>query len=240
VTNRDLSNIQGATIWVIDDESSLVDAIEHLVVDAGFEFRGFTNPVEALAALADERPDIFIIDLNMPQMSGVELIQKLRGSVETADTPILVLTAMTSEGALLNAYKAGADDVVRKPFGVSELIARINWQLNRSIQVLRLRGQSDDYQRLSALAHSLSQDDSLPGVLRTLIDMLRQALPISHCMVYLVHEETGDLHRTLPADPSRSEGSPNTVLDLRSMPEVATSLAGRRPLHLQNQETQGS
>jgi PAS domain S-box-containing protein len=237
VTNRDLNNIQGATIWVIDDESNLVDAIEHLVVDAGFEFRGFTNPVEALEALADEQPDIFIVDLNMPQMSGVELIQKLRGAAETVDTPILVLTAMTSEGALINAYKAGADDVVRKPFGVSELIARINWQLNRSIQVSRLRSQSDDYQRLSALAQSLSQDDSLPGVLRTLIDMLRQALPISHCMVYLVHEETGDLHRALPADPSRSEGSPNMVLDLRSMPEVATSLAGRRPLHLKHEGT---
>ncbi len=224
-------------IWVVDDERGLVDAIELLVIDAGFEFRGFTNPLTALEALANETPDIFIIDLNMPQMSGVELIQQLRSSSKTADTPVLVLTAMTSEGALINAYKAGADDVVRKPFGIAELLTRINWQLNRSIQVARLRQQNDDYQRLSALAQSLSQDDSLPSVLRTLIDMLRQALPISHCLVYLVHEETGDLHRALPTDPSRSEGSPNMVFDLRSMPELATALAGRRALHLQHDET---
>ena len=100
MTNRDLSNIQGAKIWVVDDERGLVDAIELLVLDAGFAFQGFTNPVTALAALADDTPDIFIIDLNMPQMSGVELIQKLRALPNTADTPVLVLTAMTSEGMI--------------------------------------------------------------------------------------------------------------------------------------------
>ncbi|MEZ4459764.1 MAG: response regulator [bacterium] len=227
----------GATIWVIDDEASLVDAVHILITDIGYDFRGFTSPVDALDALQTECPDLFIVDLNMPQMTGVELIQKLRAHDKAAAVPILVLTAMASEGSLLNAYKAGADDVVRKPFGVSELIVRINWQLAHKRQMMQLKRQNDDYQRLTALAQSLSQDESLPGVLRTLIDVLRATLPISRCLVYLVHAETGDLHRALPADPSRSEGSPHSVLDLRPLRDVADALAGRRPIHLENDAT---
>lgn len=221
-----------ACIWVVDDEVSLVEAIEHLLLSSGYKFRGFTNPVEALHAVESESPDLFLIDLNMPRMTGSELIQQLRAREQFATTPIVVLTAMSSESALLNAFKAGADDVVRKPFGVSELVARINWQLARARHTAQLQQQTEDYARLTNLAHALAQDESLPGALRTLIDMLRQALPISRCLVYLLDQDSGDLHRALPADPSRSEGSPHAVLDLRAMPELAESIAARKPLHL--------
>lgn len=232
-----MNSSQGAMIWVVDDERDLVDAIEHLVLDSGYRFAGFTNPLDVLGRIDQEQPELFIIDLNMPQMSGVELIQKLRAHPKAASVPVLVLTAMVSEGSLLNAYKAGADDVIRKPFGVSELVVRLNWQLARAREVAQLRKQSDDYQRLTELSQLLAQDESLPGVLRTLIDLLRASLAISRCLVYLVDAETGDLHRALPTDPSRSEGSPNPILDLRAAPEVAEALAGRRPIHFQHEAT---
>lgn len=227
----------GAKIWVVDDEISLIEAIEHLLVTSGYRFRGFTDPVAALEAAADETPDLFLIDLNMPRMTGSELIQQLRAMEPFATTPIVVLTAMSSEGALLNAFKAGADDVVRKPFGVSELVARINWQLARARHTAQLKQQNEDYARLTSLAQALAQDESLPSVLRTLIDMLRQALPISRCLVYLLDENSGDLHRALPTDPSRSEGSPHAVLNLRAMGELAEAVAARRPLHTDHAAT---
>jgi len=224
-------------IWIVDDEVELIGAVGGLLEDAGFLCQGFSDPRDVGGALDEVTPDLLLIDLNMPHIPGVELIRNLRERPSTGEVPIIVLTALSSEGALLNAFEAGADDVVRKPFSASELLARLNWQLTRTAQLRELRRENEDLFLMTQFAKVMSQDDSLPSILRTLIDMVRTGLRVAHCSVYLVDEASGDLHRALPADPSRSEGSPNMVLDLRDMPEVSESLLERKPVLLGREET---
>lgn len=224
-------------VWIVDDEPDLIDAVGGLLSDAGFECRGIGDPREVARALDEHVPDLLVVDLNMPHISGAELIRDLRTRATTRDVPILVLTALSSESSLLNAFEAGADDVVRKPFSTSEFLARINWQLTRTARLRELKRENEDLFLMTQFAKVMSQDDSLPSILRTLVDMVRSSLDVAHCSVYLVHEASGDLHRALPAEPSRSEGSPNMVLDLRSLPEVSDRLIERQPVRLGSEAT---
>lgn len=223
-------------IWAVDDEESLLMAIGELLRETDFEYRSFVDPREVIPALDEGIPDLILVDLNMPRITGTELIKALRNS-SAADVPVMVLTALSSEGALLNAFKAGADDVVRKPFSFSELLARISWQIERAQQIRALRRKNSDLRILTELAKTMSQEDSLGNVLRVLVDSMRRALSVARCGVYLVDEESGELHRALPSDPSRAEGSPNLSLDYRNIEALAKGLASRRPVLLGQEET---
>lgn len=227
-----------AEIWVVDDESDVVHSVGALLEDAGYDFRGFVDPRSAHSALDETGPpDLVILDLNMPQMTGVEWLRALRSRPDGQLTPVLVVTAMSSESSTLNALEAGADDVLRKPVSVAELMARINGHLNRSGRLSALRQENADLVLLTELAQALGEETELPDVLRTLIDGLRRALDIDVAAFYLLDQASGDLHRALPADPSRSEGSPNVRLDLRNLPHVADQLAAREPALLDVTQT---
>lgn len=223
-----------AEIWVVDDEGDVVHSIGGLLEDAGYRFRGFTDPRAAMTALKETGPpDLVILDLNMPHMTGVEWLRALRHRVDGQLTPVLVVTALGTESSVLNALEAGADDVMRKPVSVAELLARISSQLRRSGRLAALRQENADLVLLTELAKALGEETRLPDILRTLIDGLRRALQVETAAFYLLDKPTGDLHRALPADPSRSEGSPNVRLDLRGLPYVADRLAAREPALLE-------
>lgn len=230
--------MEKAKIWAVDDEESLLSAIGELLMDSGFDFRGFTDPRNVVPALHAGLPDLLLVDLNMPHLTGAELIALIRREFRDHRVPVIVLTALSSESALLNAFKAGADDVVRKPFSFGEMLARIQWQLERVAQLDSLKQQNEDMRMLMRLAQTMSQDDSLPAVLRMLIESMRHTLNVARCSVYLVHEESGELHRALPADPSQAEGSPNMRLDLRGSATITEGLLARRPVYLGTPETQ--
>lgn len=226
-----------AQIWTIDDEPDVVASMGGVLEDAGFRYRGFTDPREVLRALEDvEAPDLFIVDLNMPHMTGAEVIRELRARSELMTTPIIVVTALSSESSTLNALEAGADDVLRKPVSTAELLARISGQLSRSERLAQLRRQNRDLKLVTELAKVLSQETQLPDILRALVDGLRSALNVERAAIYLRHE-SGELHRALPADPSRSEGSPNIRLDVGRVPAVREALDARRAALLDADQT---
>lgn len=227
-----------ARIWVVDDEHDIIDAMRGLLEDAGFEFRGFVDPRAALGALeVDGEPDLLLLDLNMPHVTGLEFLRLMRARQASALTPVVVVTALTSESSVLNAFEAGADDVIRKPASTAELLARINAQLARSDRLTQLRRQNRDLKLLTELAHVFSQETELPEILRTLIDGLRTSLSVQIAAIYLLERGSGDLHRALPAEPTRSEGAPNITLDLRDLQRVADVLAAREPALLGVAET---
>jgi PAS domain S-box-containing protein len=217
-------------IWLIDDEPDLVTVLVTILEDAGYGVRGFHDPREALAALETEAaPDLFLVDLNMPHLTGAELIRILRKRPALNTTPVIVITAMSTESSVINAFEAGADDVVQKPVGTPELLARINAQLARNERLSELRQENRDLKLVTELAQLLSQETQLPDILRTLIDGLRTALDVAQAAIYILEPTSGELHRALPAEPTRSEASPNTTLDLRDLPGAADQLAAREP-----------
>jgi two-component system KDP operon response regulator KdpE len=114
---------------VVDDEPQIVRALKIILRDAGFEVLQAGSVEEALDAAALRPPAAAIIDLMLPDGSGVDLCRRLR---EWTQVPILVLSAVGDEDAKVEALEAGADDYVTKPFAPRELVARLAAALRRA------------------------------------------------------------------------------------------------------------
>ncbi|MGH8322444.1 MAG: response regulator, partial [Steroidobacteraceae bacterium] len=99
---------------------------------AGFEVREAEDCRTARAAVADQRPDLVLIDWMLPDMSGLELTRALKRDRETRELPVIMLTARAEEGDKVAGLEGGADDYVTKPFSLEEVIARIRAVLRRT------------------------------------------------------------------------------------------------------------
>ncbi len=117
-----------ATILVVDDDPHILLALRIALQARGYVVRAVPNGPSALAAAQDVLPDAVVVDLAMPRMDGVEVIERLRVWTRV---PIIVLSAHTDEANKVRALDAGADDYIDKPFGNEELLARIRSALRR-------------------------------------------------------------------------------------------------------------
>jgi two-component system KDP operon response regulator KdpE len=120
---------KGLVILVVDDEPQILRVMRAGLPPRGFEVRTASGGQEALEEIRKETPDLVILDLVMPEMSGLEVCQRIR---EFTSIPIIVLSAKGSESDKVAALDAGADDYVTKPFGMNELLARVRAVLRRS------------------------------------------------------------------------------------------------------------
>jgi two-component system KDP operon response regulator KdpE len=120
---------EAARILVVDDEPQLVRALAVNLRALGYRVDAAATGEEALQKAAAHRPDAVILDLGLPGIDGVEVIEGLRG---WSQVPIIVLSVRESERDKIRALEAGADDYVTKPFGMGELIARLRAALRRA------------------------------------------------------------------------------------------------------------
>ncbi|MGD9896561.1 MAG: response regulator [Candidatus Methylacidiphilaceae bacterium] len=120
-----------ARLVVIDDEPQ-IRRLLHLALEShGYRAVEAINGQEGVLAVAQSRPEAVVVDLLLPDMSGVEVIRRIR---EWSDVPILVLSALGQEKEKVSALDAGADDYLTKPFGIEELLARIRVMLRRALR----------------------------------------------------------------------------------------------------------
>jgi two-component system KDP operon response regulator KdpE len=115
-------------VLVVDDDKTLIQFLVDYLSDEGFEVISADRGTKALRLFFDERPDIVVLDVMMPGMDGWEVCARLR---ELADTPVILLTAKTSEADKLRGFRLGVDDYVTKPFSLAELTARVRAVLGR-------------------------------------------------------------------------------------------------------------
>ena len=117
-------------ILVVDDEPSVRDLISDALNLAGYSSISAAHGLEALTKLRENHIDLMILDINMPNMDGYEVLQRMRE--QGSRTPVIVLTARLDREDTKRAFELGADDFVRKPFGIEELTLRVNAILKRS------------------------------------------------------------------------------------------------------------
>jgi two-component system, OmpR family, KDP operon response regulator KdpE len=119
---------EGARVLVVDDEPHIVRGLKVILRKAGYQVEAAETKQEALDALSVRPPDAMVLDLVLPDGSGVDVCADTR---RWTDLPIIVLSAVGDEGEKVRALDAGADDYVTKPFGVDELLARLRAALRR-------------------------------------------------------------------------------------------------------------
>jgi two-component system KDP operon response regulator KdpE len=120
--------MSGARVLIVDDEDQLRRAIRLSLQGQGFEVREAHAGADGLIAFDNFKPDVMLLDLMLPDMSGVDVCRQIR---QRYQTPIIVLSVIGSERTKVQALNEGADDYVTKPFGMNELVARIRVALRR-------------------------------------------------------------------------------------------------------------
>jgi two-component system KDP operon response regulator KdpE len=116
-------------ILVVDDEPQITRVLRTTLSSQGYDIRVANDGETALEIMKDWTPDLVITDLAMPRMDGLELCKRIRSS---AEMPIIVLSVKDQERTKVQALDTGADDYVTKPFGISELLARVRANLRRA------------------------------------------------------------------------------------------------------------
>jgi two-component system, OmpR family, KDP operon response regulator KdpE len=118
----------GATILVVDDEPQIRRVMRSTLSTHGYVITEATNGEDAIESALKNRPDLVLLDVNMPGIGGIEACREIRRG---SDAPIIMLTVRNAERDKVAALDAGADDYVVKPFGIEELLARIRAALRR-------------------------------------------------------------------------------------------------------------
>lgn len=122
----------GERILVVEDESAIVDIVCRALRRHGYETESAGDGDAALDKAATLRPDLVILDLMLPKMDGWEVCRRLRAMPETASTPVIMLTARRDERDIIEGLEIGADDYIKKPFSLAELVARVRALLRRT------------------------------------------------------------------------------------------------------------
>ena len=118
-------------ILVVEDDPDIAELVEHHLSRAGFSTSVVGTGTDALAQIR-QRPDLVVLDLMLPGLSGFEICRMMRSDPQTASVPIIMLTARAEEEARVQGLELGADDYVTKPFSPRELVARLRAVLRRT------------------------------------------------------------------------------------------------------------
>lgn len=169
-------------ILIVDDVMSNVLLLKVLLTNEKFAIATASNGTQALAQVDKEHPDLVLLDVMMPDMSGFDVAQKLKANPATKDIPIIFLTALNSTADIVKGFQVGANDFISKPFNKEELITRVYHQIslvaaNRTIarQNLELQHTVEGRDKLySVIAHDLR---SPIGSIKMVLNMLILNLP---------------------------------------------------------------
>lgn len=119
-------------IYCVDDDNTIRDIEVYTLEQTGFSAVGFADGKALFDALEKEIPELIVLDIMLPETDGIEILKKLRSDAKYKDIPVIMATAKGTEMDKISGLNLGADDYLVKPFGVMEMVARINAVLRRT------------------------------------------------------------------------------------------------------------
>ena len=131
--------LSAAEVVVVEDDPVILNTLAYNLSRQGFGVQKATNGTEALKLVRKHRPDLILLDVMLPGESGIRVCERIRE--EDREVVIIMITAKDAEEDKVKGFEAGADDYVTKPFGMKELVARINANLKRSTALQGTRGR---------------------------------------------------------------------------------------------------
>lgn len=169
-------------ILIVDDVMSNVLLLKVLLTNEKFAIATASNGRQALEQVEKENPDLVLLDVMMPDMSGFEVAQHLKSNPNTADIPIIFLTVLNSTADIVKGFQVGANDFISKPFNKEELIIRVTHQISLVAAKRLILSKTEELQRTiagrdklySVIAHDLR---SPMGSIKMVLNMLILNLP---------------------------------------------------------------
>lgn len=121
-------------ILAVDDEPDILELVRYTLAQEGFDVQTATNGAEAISQIALGRLDLVVLDLMLPDQSGIEICRKIRKNQDWAHLPIIMLTARSEDLDRIVGFEVGADDYLTKPFNPRELVLRVKAIMRRSLK----------------------------------------------------------------------------------------------------------
>ena len=118
-------------IFCVEDDTNIRELIEYTLVSTGFDVKAFECGKDFFDAIKHTKPSLVLLDIMLPDADGVDILKTIRQTPDTADTPVIMLTAKSERMDKIKGLDSGADDYITKPFDVLELISRIKAVLRR-------------------------------------------------------------------------------------------------------------
>ncbi len=233
--SRSMSKTARATVLVVDDEAEICDLVSYNLAREGYRVVQEHDGEAGLNRVFKSAPDLLILDLLLPKMSGLEVLGAIRGEPRTRGLPVLVLTARGTEMDKLVGFERGADDYLTKPFSPKELVARVQAILRRTrgeqaLAPMKIGPFQFDSERHQVLLHN-RELDLTPTEYRLLEYLLQkpgrvfsreQLLDKVWGLGYFGETRTVDVHvRRLRAKLGRDAGLIRTVTGVGYAAEIS-------------------
>ncbi|MBB4636119.1 diguanylate cyclase [Longimicrobium terrae] len=219
-----------ATVFVADDNPSILQGLDRALKVTGYHVRTATSGrgvLKLLEEAADQVPDLLLLDVMMPEMTGLEVLRTLRLNPRWVDIPVVLITA-TNDGALpVSALRDGAVDFLTKPFRLDELLARVERHVVRNQELKRAREQARMRLQAIDLIRELNRVVTAEEMFHLVTSRTSEILGVGRCSVLVVHEGEQVVRVAASSEKELTEG---LELDLSLYPEVREALQTRRPV----------
>ncbi|HEX7124702.1 MAG TPA: response regulator, partial [Thermodesulfobacteriota bacterium] len=203
-------------VLIVDDDESTVEVLKRFLLTKGFETVEAKDGQSAIDLAKRIRPDLILLDIMMPDLSGDVVCKALKDDPETAAVPVIMTTAKREREDLINGLDVGADDYVRKPFDVYELLARIKAHLR--VRDLYRKLEASHVAALVDFLHTLPRGAGVPAVLEATLGRLGRTFDVAHGAVVLL--EGADRERGVVVAASADGRLVPGEIELAALPEV--------------------
>ncbi len=150
-----MADTRSKRILIVDDEPDVTELVSYQLRAKGFAVEALNNPTQSIARIRSFQPDLVILDVMMPEISGIQICRMLRADPKTKTIPVVFLTARAEEADRVLGLEVGGDDYICKPFSVKELILRVQGLLRRASGA---EGADDQPKRLEIGAIALDSE----------------------------------------------------------------------------------
>jgi two-component system cell cycle response regulator len=230
-----------AKIMVADDDQTLLKTLVYILKGQGHDVVPVEGGERLIEALRAERPDLLMLDIMMPRVDGLQLLERIRSDPDYETLPVLMISSMPPEEATTRSLGLGADDFIPKPFRVRELLARVDARLraSRTLRAAKVEAQArTDEARVRAemldILHEITDSLKPDEIYHILARRVARVLGLSKCSMVLA--QAGD-RMGLVVAAYENPMLRNFQIELRKYPEIRRALETGRPVLVKDVRT---
>ncbi len=218
---------QRFSVLVVDDNPDAREYIEACLDTNTYDVLTAPDGKSALAALKDASPDALLLDLSLPDMDGLGICRAVKSDSSTTHIPVLILTVSKDPGRFEEAFNAGADDYILKPFDKNELDIRLRSRIRKSKTTFSGKWNTDDHEALLALTRMLASSIDLAQLLHLVAARTAEVLKVDRCAVMRLYPQSGTAEVLASSEEASVHG---ITLNLSKYPEIQEVINTKRPL----------
>jgi two-component system cell cycle response regulator len=218
---------KGTKILVVDDHEPLAQALSSILARQGYQVVVSPTAENLLALIAAERPQLMLLDIMMPKVDGLTLLERLKEDERFRDLPVLMMSSMDPEDATVRSLGLGASDFLPNPIRQRELLARVEAHLRLGRAAAESRKEASNRAAMVEILHEITDSLKPDEIYNILVRRVARVLNISKCSIVLA--KAGDKTGTVVAS-FENPMLRNLEIDLARYPEIERALAGGTPV----------